>query len=133
GYARSVNYNPSGSLLAVGSYRAVTLWNTADSKVERTLDGHRAYVTGVAFSPDGKLLASSSEDETARLWNVAEGKEIRALGEHEYPVQAVAFSPDGALVATAAGDETRVTRPGPVTLWDAATGEKKFDLVEHEK
>ncbi|RMF87310.1 MAG: hypothetical protein D6741_20725, partial [Planctomycetota bacterium] len=57
----------------------------------------------------------------------------RAESPMPCPVTALTFSPDGKLLASVAGDETRVTRPGEVKIWDAATGTEKFDLVKHEK
>ena len=54
----------------------------------------------VAFSPDGRTLATGSDDKTARLWEVASGKEIATLRGHESGVYFVAFSPDGRTLAT---------------------------------
>ena len=70
---------------------------------------------GVAFSPDGRLLATASGDETARLWDPATGQPLRTLTGHTGAVTGVAFSPDGRLLATASDDET-------ARLWDPATG-----------
>jgi WD40 repeat protein len=78
-------------------------------------------VTGVAFSPDGNLLATADADGTIRLWNLATGQAIGApLRTFNRPsaggVNGVAFSPDGNLLATADAD-------GTVRLWNpAATG-----------
>jgi WD40 repeat protein len=76
----------------------------------RTLSGHIG-VCGVAFSPDGRLLATASADGTARLWDPATGQHQRTLTGHTNAVLGVAFSPDGRLLATAGDD-------GTMRLWD---------------
>ncbi len=63
--------------------------------------GHSGPVHSVAFSPDGKTLASGSEDHTVNLWEVSTGKLLRTLEGHSDVVNSVAFSPDGKTLASA--------------------------------
>ena len=80
-------------------------------------------VNSVAFSPDGRMLASGSDDKTVRLWDPATGEHLRALTGHTEGVNSVAFSPDGRMLATGGYD--------PVRLWDPATGEHLRALTGH--
>jgi WD40 repeat protein len=89
------------------------------------LEGHDEYVRAVAFSADGKTVASGSDDTTVRLWDAATGEEMQKLEGHDGPVRAVAFSPDGKTVASGSSDKT-------VRLWDAATGEEIQKLEGHD-
>jgi WD40 repeat protein len=82
------------------------LWDPATGKQQRTLTGHDGPVRGVAFSPDGRLLATAAGDDTARLWDPATGACLRTLTGHAGTVWGVAFSPDGRLLATASEDKT---------------------------
>jgi WD40 repeat protein len=72
-------------------------------------------VDSVAFSPDGKFLATASYDKTARIWEVQRGQEIHNL-PHDGTVNSVAFSPDGKFLATASDDKT--ARIWPVSAED---------------
>ncbi len=70
------------------------------------LKGHRSTVLGVAFRPDGKVLASTGKDNTIRLWNVATGSEVRMLEGHKGNITSVAYSPDGQSLASGSVDKT---------------------------
>src|SRR5262249_37572115 len=87
---------------------------------------HGDDINGVAFSPNGKTLASTSLDRTVRLWDMSTGKELlRFLGHHNGEPRAVAFSPDGKTVASAA-----VPGDWSIRLWDAATGKELVRIYD---
>lgn len=83
--------------------------------------GHSTDVLAVAFSPDGKYVATASEDRTAKIWDVATGSEIRTFKGHDDDISAVAISADGKYLITGSGDKT--TR-----LWDMVTGKELMKL-----
>ncbi len=75
---------------------------------------HDDSVTALRFSPNGRVLASSSADRTVKLWDTASGKPLTRLAGHVRGISDVAWSPDGAYVASASDDTT-------IRLWDAFT------------
>ncbi len=99
-------------VLMVDQFEA--LWTLAPLNNE-ALQGHTSFIHSLAFSPDGKLLASGSWDTTIQLWDV---KSQRCLGEplqgHTKHVNSVAFSPDGTILASRSSDAT-------IRLWDVAS------------
>jgi WD40 repeat protein len=70
------------------------------------MEGHEDKVRSIAYSPDGKTLASGSEDMTIRLWDVSTGKQIAVLKGHTGDIHGVSFAPDGLTLASGGSDKT---------------------------
>lgn len=131
GEALSVAFSPDDKILASAAKdRNIILWNlkfpgalasllsklpfikvTAAFDTLKILKGHTGEVRHLAFSPNGRWLASASTDSTIRLWEVKTGKAVRVLKEHHHAIWRVAFSPDGRKLASGSEDRT-------IRIWD---------------
>jgi WD40 repeat protein len=112
-------FSPDSKTLAAGGSDAqVSLFQTADGKLVRSLAGHTSAISAVAFHPGGAFLVSASKDRTLRLWNPANGQLIKALEGHTSWVQGVAFLHQGTRLASVSADQT-------VRLWDLTDPAKK--------
>ncbi|NJM71303.1 MAG: protein kinase [Scytonema sp. RU_4_4] len=89
-----------------------------------TLKGHSSDVNSVAFSVDGKTLASGSDDNTIKIWSLANQQQIRTFKGHSKWVWTVAFSPNGKTVASGSADKT-------IRLWNLETGQEIGTLKGH--
>jgi len=127
----AVEFSRDGSTIAASGYHEITFWNTADGKLKRRLSGLAERVYDIAYSPDGKWLATASGDPgvfgVVKLW-LAEpnggGKPVRDLVETQDAAFAVAFSPDSKKIATAGADRT-------LRLFEVETGKLLLQIEDH--
>jgi WD40 repeat protein/uncharacterized caspase-like protein len=108
--------------LKVEAVGRVQFWDVSTGRPIAEIKGHGRGVSKVAFSRDGKLLASAATDNTIKIWDVNSRSELKTLTGHTSPIESMDFSPDGRLLASASED-------GGTFLWDAKTGEHLLTLI----
>ena len=130
--------SPDGTAVAVSTGRLegiVRVWNVASTLAgdDPLLDGNDlilhlhdnpVFVKDVAFSPDGRWLATAGADRKARIWDITTGENLLELSGHSGMVELVAFSPDGRLLATAGAD-------GTIKVWNVEDGAELLTLSGH--
>jgi WD40 repeat protein len=133
---RGLDFSPDGKRLAAVAGLAnfepdqeVKVWDVQTGQELLSLRGHVGGLQTVAFSPDGRRLASGGIDQTIKLWDTATGREVLSLRGHLDHVFSVAFSPDGNRLVSASTDKT-------VRVWDASrieseTGEEFLTFRGH--
>ena len=119
--------NGDPGLIALLAIRSLNLQYTSSGDAALTnltnleappalFEGHTDAIHGVAISPNGKYLATGSQDKTVRLWDIATGQTIHVFIGHRVDVGGVAFSPDGKTLVAPSRDKT-------IRVWDVATGQ----------
>ncbi len=116
--------SPNHTLLATvaESDDDAKVWDLGRHELVQTLRGHKMAVFGVAFSPDGRTVATASVDDTCRLWDVRTGQCLAELGGHQGGTYSVAFSPDGKTLAVGCNE-------GELKLWNLATRRDMMTLM----
>src|SRR5439155_25040909 len=121
----------SRNYLGTAADKTVMLWDPHSGQQAQTLEGHTNMIFGLAFSPDGKRLASGDgtpgnprSPGVVKLWDLPTGRELFTLKGHIRSVPSVVFSPDGKRLASRGG-----IGPGhELKMWDARTGQELFTI-----
>ena len=124
GTAYHIAYSPNGALLAVASSIGIWIHDAQTGQEIDLLTGHTASVRSVAFSPDGRTLASGSKDNTIRIVDMQTRTLRKVLIGHTGAVSNVAFSADGKVLASGSSDST-------ICLWNMETGTRLKTLTGH--
>lgn len=120
-------FSPDGTMLATGDWGdgggVVVVWDFHSRRAVATIDGFRSWYGGLAFSPDGKMLAVPGQDRSVRLWDVSARTVVAKLEGHSTRVRALAFSRDGQTLAVASGNS--------IALWDVTSFHRRATLEGH--
>jgi WD40 repeat protein len=120
----SNNYQPMNDNNPADEINTIDLWDTTTGKSIRVLPHQKLWTSDVAFSPDGRTLASANWNNTITLWNATTWQVIGNMAGHTDIIASLAFSPDGRTLASGSNDKT-------AKLWNVATGQVLQTLAGH--
>lgn len=110
-----LSFSPDDGIVASAAGRDINLFDANTGTLIKKLSRHDSAVNAIAFSPNGRFIASGSDDRTAIIWQIDSGKSKHVLKGHDQTVRAVRFSPDGNLLASGSGNAA-------VVLWEVSSG-----------
>ncbi len=141
-YVENIAFSPDGKklvsstgILAKDAYltddfgekngkKDIYLWDTETGKLVKILKKYIGYVESVAFSPDGKILATGGANNTIYFWDMTTLNHAKTLTGHTEPVTSLSFSPNGKLLASG-------SQNGSIRIWNATSGEFRQTLTGH--
>jgi WD40 repeat protein len=129
GFMRAVAFSPDGSLIAAASDDAdVYVWDVPTGKLIRTFENILMAGFGLAFTRDAKRLAVGGAGSEISLLNVQTGTSERTFGREQNVVAELKLSPKGDIFAARYRNREDMTKPAPLILWDAASGDARAKL-----
>ena len=121
-FPHHITYSTDGNTFVTKSFKDIHIWDSKTNTSKHILKGHNDYIGCLSYSPDDKIIASGSHDQTIRLWDVETGKHIRTLTGHQDNITFLSFSPDGSTLISVSRDMT-------INFWDITSGELKLPFA----